>query len=205
MSSRGFTLIELIIAIFILSIGIVGIFGAYSAMIVAVSDTSERATATYLAQDGIEIVKNIRNINWANISKNPTGGFTWVDGLTGCASGCEADYTAGVSSQMTTWGLSSDGTPGNYLYVDKDTGFYDYLATTGSKTQFKRKITITCFSSADSQSVDPNGCSSADPEMKVSVTAYWDKKASLVSSGGLAGDNTGSGHITIEDRLYNWK
>ena len=52
MYSKGFTLIELIIAIFILSIGIVGIFGAYSAMIVAVSDTSERATATYLAQEG---------------------------------------------------------------------------------------------------------------------------------------------------------
>ena len=199
MDSEGFTLIELIIAIFILSIGIIGIFGAYSAMVVATSDTSGRLSATYLAQDGIEIVKNIRNINWANISKNQTGGFTWVDGLTGCASGCEADYTAGTSSQMTTWGLSSDGTYGNYLYVDKDTGFYDYLAATGLKTQFKRKITIVCLN--DDNTVD----STCSHLMKVSVTAYWDKKASLIRPGGLAGDNTGSGRITIEDRLYNWK
>ena len=124
---EGFTLIELIIAIFILSIGIVGVFGAYSAMVVATGDTSNRLIATYLAQEGLEIVTNIRNTNTTS----------WTDGLDcnaiSSTGSCEADYT---STSLTPW-----PTGGDYLYTDKDSGVYDYL-TTGTPTKFKRKITI---------------------------------------------------------------
>ena len=195
MYSKGFTLIELIIAIFILSIGIVGIFGAYSAMVVATGDISNKFIATYLSQEGVEIVKNIRDLNWANISANPTGGYTWVDGLTGCTSGCEADYTTGISTQMKTWGISPDGTYGNYLVTDSTSGFYNYLG--GTQTKFKRKITIVCLN--DDGSVDAS-CSHL---MKVSVAVYWDKKASLISPGGSAAN--GGGLITVEENLYKWK
>ena len=156
---NGFTLIELIIAIFILSIGIVGIFGAYSAMVVATSDISNRFTATYLAQEGIEIVKNIRDLNWANIN-NCSGqncNYSWVDGLTTTAvnhpidcsvatgTGCEANYaTNGDTTLITTWPTISqyNSLPGNYLYTNKDSGFYDYLIS-GILTKFKRKIIIS--------------------------------------------------------------
>jgi len=184
-SQRGFTLIELIIAIFILSIGIVGIFGAYSAMVVATSDISNRFTATYLAQEGIEIVKNIRDTNWTNIAKYCSGqttcNYTWVDGLSSCANGCEADYTTnGTTSVMKTWPA------GGYLLTDAISGFYNYSG--GIQTKFKRKITINI----------------SGDEMKVSVTVYWNKKASLISPGGLAAEPN-SGSVTAEEDLYNWK
>jgi len=176
--NKGFTLIELIIAIFILSIGIVGIFGAYSAMVVATGDISNKFTATYLAQEGIEIIKDIRN-------NNPAG-TGWNTGLTGCTNGCEADYTTGSTNpSVIAYPMTSWGTNGEYLYTDSN-GFYNQ-SKIGTPTKFKRKITI-----------DISG-----DEMKVSVTVYWDKKASLVSAGGLADD--GGGSVTVEEYLYNWK
>jgi prepilin-type N-terminal cleavage/methylation domain-containing protein len=53
--SKGFTLIELIISVFILSVAVVGIFNAFSIMIILTSDAADRLTATYLAQEGEEI------------------------------------------------------------------------------------------------------------------------------------------------------
>ena len=151
--SKGFTIIELIIAIFVLSVAVVGIFSAFSIIVVLTSDTADRLTATYLAQEGMEIVRNIRDTNWlymdicaANMIPFPMGvtcPATWVDKLNVCASGCEADYTtAGTGTTMPS-SISVWASPGRYLKIDSSQysttyGFYNYLSGTDSK--FKRKI-----------------------------------------------------------------
>jgi prepilin-type N-terminal cleavage/methylation domain-containing protein len=89
---NGFTIIELVISIFILSVAIVGVFSAYSMVTILTSDASDRLTATYLAQEGMEITRNVRDTNWLNIDAGNPAGATWLDGLS-CLSGCEADYT----------------------------------------------------------------------------------------------------------------
>jgi prepilin-type N-terminal cleavage/methylation domain-containing protein len=191
---KGFTLIELIIAIFILSIGIVGIFGAYSAMVVATSDISNKFIANYLAKEGIEIVKNVRDINWGN--NNP-----WLTNISdsnlNCTNGCQEDYTIDTAKEdfaRHPW-IGGD----TYLNLDSN-GFYSYGAcATGTTctTKFKRKITITCYS--DETTVD-SSCASTDIKVKVSVTVYWDKKSSLIGLGGLAG-SSGSGSLNIIQKV----
>ena len=198
LKNKGFTLIELIISIFILSIGIVGIFGAYSAMVVATNDISNKFTAIYLAKEGIEIVKNVRDINWGN-------SIPWLtdisDSNLSCASGCQEDYTIDTPQEdFARHPWVGDDT---YLNVDSN-GFYSYgvcTAGTTCATKFKRDITIICY---DAQGNADSSCALTDNEIKVSVTVYWDKKASLVGGGGLAG-SSGSGSLTVEERLYNWK
>ncbi len=201
---EGFTLIEIIIAIFILSVAIVGIFSAFSIVLILTSDLADRLTATYLAQEGIEIVRNIRDTNWLNMDANPDSGYTWVDGLgvdefLNCDQGCKADYTTGIkTSVMSPW----TGTAADYLYINDINGFYDYTQT-GTKTKFKRKIIITPLADVGGNS---------DHILKVIVETSWDRKATILNDTIMAGsadpaDSSKcdpSNCVTAEEMLYNW-
>jgi len=203
---NGFTIIELIVSIFILSIGVLGVFSAFSMITILTSSTADRLTATYLAQEGMEIVRNIRDTNWLNMDgatgdfpscasgNDPTSNcpFSWVDGIDNCESfGCQADYTTGtsVSSIMNSW--SGDG---DYLFLNTD-GFYSY-DTNGTQTKFKRKITIAPVTDVDTLD---------DHIIKVKVEVSWNQKATILKSGFLAGDCTTTDNcITTEETLYDW-
>ncbi len=64
MINKSFTLIEVIIAIFILTMGTVGAFSLIQRTIAFTSISSSRLTAAYLAQEGMEIARNIRDSNY---------------------------------------------------------------------------------------------------------------------------------------------
>ena len=187
----GFTLIEIIIAILILSTAIIAVFNIFSVVNILTSDSMDHLIATYLAQEGMEIVRNIRDTNWLNMddcaadpncANNPS--YTWFDGLDSCANGCEADHT---STSM----LVKTGDP---LY-NKD-GFYGYNQTGASPTKFKRKIIITKVADVDGKD---------DHIIKVKVEVSWDAKATLLlSSGGSAGTCGAYNCVTTEETLYDW-
>lgn len=118
-NKRGFTLIELMVVATVLSIGIIGAMNSIRQVFIYARLLSSRLTAAYLAQEGIEIVRNIRDTNWVESS-------SWDDGIT--TGDFEADYNDP--------GLSFYGN--RYLRVDG--GFYNYGL--GEETKFKRKINI---------------------------------------------------------------
>jgi type II secretory pathway pseudopilin PulG len=120
MSKRGFTIIEVLIAIFIVTTGILGIIFVIQRTTSYLSLSSSRLVATYLVQEGIEIVRNIRDTNWLN-------GRQWNFGLEPGEK--EADYN---DQSLSNYG-------DNYLKFDN--GFYNY--ETGNDTKFKRKITLS--------------------------------------------------------------
>ncbi len=66
-NSTGFTLIEIIIAIAILSFGIILVYGSFASVVNSTYNISARFTAAYLAQEGFEIVRNIRDTNFISI------------------------------------------------------------------------------------------------------------------------------------------
>ncbi len=191
---KGFTIIEMVISIFILTIAIVGVFTAFMMITILTADAANQLTGTYLAQEGMEIVRNIRDTNWLKLNAGTTTGVTWVDGLNvgACSNdvtGCEADYTSTIMS----------GNSNQYLYLNSN-GFYNYDDTTGTKTNFKRKITIEPV-------VDVDGSSSHILMVKVQVS--WDQKATILNPTCLAGDygdptKKCSNGITAEGTLYDW-
>ncbi|MCX6723320.1 MAG: prepilin-type N-terminal cleavage/methylation domain-containing protein [Candidatus Staskawiczbacteria bacterium] len=194
---KGFTLIELIISIFILSIAIVGIFTAFSIIVILTSDTVNQLTGTYLAQEGIEIVRNIRDTNWLKMDANvgaATGTYSWDDWLTGCeVAGCEVDYTTTGSGSTVVLHQTGD-----YLRINPITtggnGFYNY--TTGTDTKFQRKIIITPIEDVDGKD---------DHIMKVKVEVSWDKKATILFNSYIPASTCNpSNCITTEETLYNW-
>lgn len=126
-SKTGFTLLEVIIASFILTIGVVGAFTLIQRVSGSASIGSNQLVASYLVQEGIEIVRNIRDSNFIRIHKGLGG--SWDDGLTGCVAGCEADYNDTALSVGD-----------RFLLLDAN-GWYTY--DSGIQSSFKRKITIT--------------------------------------------------------------
>jgi len=122
---KGFTLLEMIFAITIISVGVLGIYNGMSFAIANTQKAREFFMGAYLAQEGIEIVKNMRDTNWVANS-------AWDSGLI-CGSGCEADYSTASST------FSSTPYTGRYLKMDPG-GFYNY--SSGTSTIYKRKITV---------------------------------------------------------------
>lgn len=146
MKDRGFTLLEIIIAIFVLTIGIIGVFSVLPQMLSYTAFSSSQLIAAYLSQEGIEIVRNIRDTNWL------TPGNSWNTGLD------QGDYEADYNDPDLTSCSSPCDYNHNLRFVKLDGGFYNY--DTGGDTKFKRKITIT---------------PEAD-YLKVSVLVEWQEK-----------------------------
>ena len=124
---RGFTLIEVLVAIFIITVGAGGTIALIQKTLSFTSNAALQLRASYLAQEGMEIVRNIRDTNFIKIHKGVEGS-NWDDGLTECETGCQADYTynALIAYEDTLLQLAS--------------GIYSYTASKDSL--FKRRITI---------------------------------------------------------------
>ncbi|MDI6883128.1 MAG: prepilin-type N-terminal cleavage/methylation domain-containing protein [Patescibacteria group bacterium] len=121
-SKSGFTLSEIMIAISVILVGILGIYALVPKLVSINFSNLNRFVASQLLKEGVEIVKNIRDTNYLE-------GENWDNGLTFCSLGCEIDYD---DSGLT---LSQ----GRYLIDSGD--FYNYEQ--GQETKFKRAIFIT--------------------------------------------------------------
>lgn len=120
--NKAFTLLEAILAIFVTLVGVLAAYGLVQQILSYISISSSRFTAVYLAKEGIEIVRNIRDTNWIE-------GEAWDNDLWG------GDWQADYASQ--TINNNYDG--GDFLNIDAN-GLYSYFP--GTATKFKRKISI---------------------------------------------------------------
>ena len=129
MRTRGFTLLEVIAAIFILTVGVGGSFSLIHQTLVATSAVKLELTGSYLAQEGMEIVKNLRDQGW--LTKRATSTLSWDEHLRGDGY-WQIDYLTQESSDWTAY----NSTP---LNIDSN-GFYGYSA--GDATAFTRKVSL---------------------------------------------------------------
>ena len=130
-------MLEMIVAVFILQVAIVGCYVAFSQIISTTMIISSRLTAAYLAQEGIEIARNIRDTKWVK-GESWDSIASYFDSKT-CATGCEFDYTVATqgANPITSFKFYNSA---DYLKIDSN-GFYSYQP--GNDTKFTRKMTIT--------------------------------------------------------------
>ncbi len=172
---KGFSFIEVLVSIFILVIAITASFSVLQGILSYNVTNSSRLVAAYLAQEGIEIVRNIRDGNWLESRTNSV--TSWDEGLTGCGgNGCRADYNHSYSPlDREDPTLPDYPVEGQFLNIDSS-GFYGY-GSSPTTTKFQRKIVIT---------------QGAINELKVNVTVSWQEKGS-------------SNTLSALENLYNWK
>lgn len=140
---KGFTLIETLIAISILVLAVTGAFAAAHNGVTSAIFSRDQVTAFYLAQEGIEQIRNMRDRNGLQ-----SPGVNWLTNIAtlstdpcyfgGGARSCRVDIVNNT--------IVSCGAPGNcpVLKFDSSNGFYNYV--TGVNTKFKREIQLTQIS-----------------------------------------------------------
>ena len=117
-------MVEAMVALGVITVGLLGMLELLSNSLSLNRVAADQYTGTYIASEGIEIIKNL-------IDKNVIAGVPWN---TGFSNGFyEADYT-NVSLPLAPFGA------GRFINVDSTTGSYGYGA--GMTTTYKRSIEI---------------------------------------------------------------
>lgn len=137
-TQRGFTMLETLAAIFVITVAVTGIFALIAKIIFTTTVSSYKLTAAYLAQEGVEIVRNIRDTNW--LRARIGSGTLWYEGLDNCSPpvGCEADY----NDDALTAAIGPNYGDLSFLKIFGGFYTYDYGPGQGEKPKFKRRITI---------------------------------------------------------------
>ncbi|MGB9743398.1 MAG: type IV pilus modification PilV family protein [Minisyncoccales bacterium] len=106
MKKNGFSLIELVLAIFILTMAVFSSFALIQRITSFAFASQNKLTAYYLAQEGIENARNIRDNNWLK-------GEGWTTGLPTTTEPLVENNLLDKFTRTTTANLTEDG----YLQV----------------------------------------------------------------------------------------
>ena len=147
--TKGFSLIETIVAISVLTLAVVGPMTLSAQSIRASRDARLELTATHLAEEGMEVVHNIRDNNSAQ--DTDTFRSRWMlNILTNCSTGCVVDvtqHTGGVWGPSALIPCAGTCSTINRIYQHGTTGlfrqFSSALASPWVATPFSRSVTVT--------------------------------------------------------------
>jgi len=148
---KGFTLVETMVAITILTLAISGAFFTANSAMVASNIARDQLTASYLAQEGIEYVRMMRDNEYLAAYNSPTHDTTnaWANFLNPitatCSTSCQFD-PADNSLHI----CSGDGCSVLWL---ASTNIYTQRQATGVATQFTRTIRATPVTDKDEKIV----------------------------------------------------
>ncbi len=176
MDNKAFTLLEILVTIFIITIGLLATLAAIDKTLRITSNYSKKLSALALAQEGVEIVRNIRDSNFIEEQRGSPE-IPWNRGFS-VTGEYEADYT------YTYQDLELSSYTGRYLKTDNQ-GFYFYSSSPDyPESVFQRKIIIN---EIDPLNPDPNGDS-----LEVKVEVYWPGEDVIKTT-------------TVNEYLYNWQ
>jgi len=183
--NKAFTLIETLVAISIFSLSTLGLLVILSKGISDTNYTKKKIIAGYLAQEGIEYIRNMRDTFVLYDPVDSQTGWTAFNTKLTSAScqasnGCyfDADNLFSITPPMpmSKVTLTACGASCSSLKFDITTGKYGY--TSGEDSGFIRKIKVT-----------PVG--SPVNEIKISSTVYW-------------AQGSGSYNTVFQENLFNW-
>jgi len=135
-NKNGFTLVEALVALSILIVGIISGFILVTKALYDVTIIQDRLTASFLAQEGVELVRQIRDTNYLKILGGTS--FDWDDNLK-----TDGDYLISANIYTESIILPLPPWQDKGLYYHCSSGLYNY-DDTGDVilTTFKRKINI---------------------------------------------------------------
>jgi len=121
--NRGFTLIEVLVSLVIITVAMGPVIILATSAVNVTSRIEHNLIASNLAQEGIEVIRNIRDTNWAN------------------------NRSFDNNLPVGTWRVQWDTIGGGLMAVTpnpvlkKNNGLYNYVI--GTDTVFRRTVTIS--------------------------------------------------------------
>jgi type II secretory pathway pseudopilin PulG len=176
--NKAFTLVETLIAISIFSVSLVAVMSVLGSGLFDTNSAEQKIIGTYLAQEGIEYVRNMRD---ASVLYDPNGAQTGWTNFTeylippcNTVNGClfNADTYNGSFSSVTFLSCGSASCPTGSLKYDSTTGKYD--TSLGVDSGFVRKLQVTPVTS---------------DEIKIISTVLW---------------KGGTSSASVSEDLFNW-
>ena len=98
MKKKGFTLLEAVVSMFIVTVGVGAVFVLINQTLNSNRIISSKFTAIYLAQEGVELAREVRDSNFLKIHKGISG----------------VNWDAGIVSSDWQPVVFVDGTQGNF-------------------------------------------------------------------------------------------
>lgn len=181
---RGFTLIETLIALSIFTVSIVGLMAILSSGIADINYGKRKITAAYLAQEGIEYARNIRDTYVLYSSSGQVGWNAFVNKMTEPGAVCQEQNGCYIDNQAIDYGNQTQPMTGVFVIAcgsscapilyNESTGKYNYVS--GGNSGFVRKIRVT--------TINAN-------EIQILSTVFWNQ-------------DSGAYQVTFSESLYNW-
>ena len=149
---NGFSLLEVMVAISIVTVGLGGAMALITMSFSAGAASTERLIAANLAQEGIEVVRNIRDINY---SSDSVRWQNWYNSVSNGTYAVQFDSTTFILGNTYLSPLNFNAGNGRYSYDPRN-----------SPSSFTRKIILT---KAPAPDYNAN-------EIKVECVVSWSEK-----------------------------
>ncbi|MEK9158292.1 MAG: prepilin-type N-terminal cleavage/methylation domain-containing protein [Patescibacteria group bacterium] len=120
-NEKGFTLVETLVSLVILSVALIPILNLSSGVTKTSAIVRDNLIAAGLAQEGVEVVRAIRDTNWFNTR--------------------EFDSGLDAGAYQVQWDSTSLLSLGGNPVLNLNNGIYTYSG--GTPTKFRRTITLT--------------------------------------------------------------
>lgn len=206
-NQQGQGIVELLIAIFVIIMGVAAILALSISTIIAGQESISRVEASNLAREGVEVARSIRDSNWLKIEAGELTASNWDDGLYEII-GSNYDAVAEFYPEDDPDTPLFDGDGGNWKldYSDTDYTLYrlssgDYQGVyvhagygEGDASAYSRRI-YTYPICDDHVAVDiGSSCDSPSDKIGIKVQSIveWQERGRTHS-------------VTVEENLYNWK
>jgi len=178
-NERGFTLIEALVTIIVISIGVLSAINLINNSFGLATIAKNKLIAADLAQEGFELVRNVRDVNYLNDRD-------WLYGLDNCLDPFWCRIDSSLSSPLAVQISSADLYQGQVCLSSNNNNYYSINCTTSSAdvVKFRRLVQIT-----------PIGSLSGGA--KVISRVSWQEKG-VWKDFGTSGGN-------FEYHLCNWK
>ena len=172
----GFTLLETLVAISIFSVSLLGIMSVLASGVADTNYAKRKMTATYLAQEGIEYIRNMRDtLVLYDLPGGKTGWKEFRDTIKDCGNHGESVKSCYFDDQNSIQSCGNDSCP--VLFYDSSTGKYNY-SSSGESSGFIRTI----------QAKYPGG---PNDDIEISSTVSWTQ-------------GSGAKSVTFSENLFDW-
>lgn len=136
-NNKGFGLLEVIISISVVIIGILPLINLFSSVLTRERDTENKLMAIYFAQEGIEIVRQIRDTNWR---KGESWDYEPDSGTT--VFGSKWGITLDICNQYRDFKLADASVTANTIIYYNTDEPYAQGCSSGTATNFTRTVLI---------------------------------------------------------------
>lgn len=196
---RGQGLLELIVALGVITTGVVGTVTLTTSSLASATDTANRVTATYLASEGLEIVRMVRDNNWQAGCPDPNVSgtcFSWDSGLTGNSRTAVPLFAPNTNRWRIFFGPFVLGAGATQLRrSSQGAGLWYQTTKTTSDPLLPYARLLTIDEVCDNDTVPAGGCAAIGKTkigLELHSTVQWLEQGKTES-------------VTLANRLYNWR